>query len=165
MCSPRSSGRRTVKARSRARGWALQALYAWEARGEGPETLMIAFEELATQLRVSPRNRFYAEILLRLVGNNLPRIDRIIREHLTNWSFSRLSVIDRNVLRLGVAELLYVDDVPDGVSVHEMTALAARYSTPESPRFVKGVLEAVVRARSDDEGTHRPHGASEHLDR
>ncbi len=126
---------------------------------------MIAFEELATQLRVSPRNRFYAEILLRLVGNNLPRIDRVIREHLTNWSFSRLSVIDRNVLRLGVAELLYVDDVPDGVSVHEMVALAARYSTPESPRFVKGVLDAVVRARSGVEGGSRPPGATGHSGR
>jgi len=151
-----------VKARSRARGWALQALYAWEARGEGPETLMIAFEELARQLVVSQRNRLYAEVLLRLVGHNLPRIDRIIREHLTNWSFSRLSVIDRNILRLGVAELLYVDGVPEGVSVHEMVSLAARYSTPESPRFVKGVLEAVVRGQGGGEeyasGSPEPRG-------
>src|SRR5690606_26416150 len=55
---------RAVKERSRARGWALQALYAWEARGEGADALLIAFEELADQLRISPRNRFYAEILL-----------------------------------------------------------------------------------------------------
>lgn len=135
-----------MKERSRARGWALQALYAWESRGEGPDTLIIAFEELAGQLRVSQKNRLYAEILLRLTGNNLPRIDRTIQQHLTNWSLSRLSVIDRNVLRLGVAELLYVDDVPPRVTIREMMQLAERYATPESPRFVNGVLDAVMRS-------------------
>jgi transcription antitermination protein NusB len=135
-----------VKERSRARGWALQALYAWESRGEGPDTLVVAFEELARQLRISPRNRLYAEILLRLTGDNLVRIDRTIQQHLTNWSLSRLSVIDRNILRLGVAELLFVDDVPPRVTIREMMHLAERYATRESPRFVNGVLDAVMRA-------------------
>ncbi|HEX6926449.1 MAG TPA: transcription antitermination factor NusB [Longimicrobiaceae bacterium] len=135
-----------MKERSRARGWALQALYAWEARGEGADALLIAFEELADQLRISPRNRFYAEILLRLIANNLETIDRTIQQHLTNWSLPRLSVIDRNILRIGVAELLYVDDVPPRVTIREMMHLAERYSTPESPRFVNGVLDAVMRA-------------------
>lgn len=135
-----------MKDRSRARGWALQALYGWEARGEGPDTLLVAFDEMARQLRISPRNRLYAEVLLQLAANNLARIDRTIQEHLTNWSLSRLSVIDRNILRLGVAELLYVDDVPPRVTIREMMHLAERYSTPESPRFVNGVLDAVMRA-------------------
>jgi N utilization substance protein B len=134
-----------VKERSRARGWALQALYAWESRGEGPDSLIIAFEELATQLRISPQNRLYAEVLLRLTGNNLALIDRTIQQHLTNWTLNRLSVIDRNILRLGVAELLFVDDVPPRVTLHEMIHLAERYGTPESPRFVNGVLDAVLR--------------------
>ena len=54
-------------------------------------------------------------------------------------------MIDRNVLRLGVAELLFVDDVPARVSIREMIQLAERYSTQESPRFVNGVLDAVMR--------------------
>lgn len=145
-----------MKERSRSRGWALQALYAWEARGEGPETLIIALEELASQLRISPRNRLYAEILLRLTGNNLPRIDRLIREHLTNWSLNRLSVIDRNILRLGVAELLYVDDVPPRVTIREMMHLAERYGTAESPRFVNGVLDAVMRGIASPGAAERP---------
>jgi N utilization substance protein B len=141
-----------VKERSRARGWALQALYAWESRGEGPDTLIIAFEELATQLRISEQNRLYAEVLLRLTGNNLPLIDRTIQQHLTNWTLNRLSVIDRNILRLGVAELLFVDDVPHRVTLREMIHLAERYGTPESPRFVNGVLDAVLRG-IDSTGT------------
>lgn len=134
-----------MKERSRARGWALQALYAWEARGEGADTLIIAFEGMADQLRISPRNRLYAEVLLRLIANNLPAVDRTIQRHLTNWSLARLSVIDRNILRIGVAELLYVDDVPARVTIREMMHLAERYATPESPRFVNGVLDAVMR--------------------
>ena len=146
-----------MKERSRARGWALQALYAWESRGEGPDTLMVAFADLAGHLRISEKNRFYAEILLRLVANNLPLIDRTLQNHLTNWSLARLSVIDRDILRLGVAELLFVDDVPTHATVNEMMHLAARYSTPESPRFVKGVLDGVDRSLQAAAG-HLPTG-------
>ena len=100
-----------MKERSRARGWALQALYAWEARGEGPDTLIIAFEELASQLR--------------------------------------------NILRLGVAEILYVDDVPPRVTIREMMRLAEHYATPESPRFVNGVLDAVMRSQAPSSDPER----------
>lgn len=141
-----------MKERSRARGWALQALYAWESRGEGADTLMVAFAELAEQLRISERNRFYAEVLLRLVANNLPLIDRTLQAHLTNWSLNRLSVIDRAILRLGVAEILFVDDVEPRVTVSEMVRLAERYATPESPRFVNGVLDGVMRSRQGTQG-------------
>lgn len=140
-----------MKERSRARGWALQALYAWESRGEEPDSLIIAFEELATQLRISPQNRLYAEVLLRLTGNNFTLIDRTIQRHLTNWTLSRLSVIDRNILRIGVAEMLFVDDVPHRVTLREMITLAERYGTPESPRFVNGVLDAVLRSLDSPE--------------
>ena len=88
-----------MKARTRARGWALQALYAWEAR------------------------------------RNDVSMDETLRQFM----------IDRNILRLGVAELLFVDDVPPRVTLREMIHLAERYGTPESPRFVNGVLDALMR--------------------
>jgi N utilization substance protein B len=138
-----------VKERSRARGWALQALYAWESRGRGAEEIVPALEGLATHLNISRRNRLYADVLVQLVARNLPRIDRTLQDHLTNWSLNRLSRIDRNILRLGVAELLFVDDVPPRVSIREMMTLADRYGTPESPRFVNGVLDAVLRSRAE----------------
>lgn len=139
-----------MKSRSRARGWALQALYAWEIRGAEEHRLVPVLEELAEHLHVSARNRGYADVLVRLVAANRPRIDRMLQDHLTNWSLHRLSAIDRNVLRLGVAEMLFVDDVPPRVTIREMLRLAEKYSTPESPRFVNGVLDAVMRHTGAD---------------
>lgn len=134
-----------MKARSRARGWALQALYAWEARGGGEDRVVPVLEELYENLHVSPRNRLYTDVLVRLVARNLARIDAVLQRNLTNWSLSRLAVVDRNILRLGAAEMLFVDDVPARVTIREMIRLAERYGTPESARFVNGVLDAVMR--------------------
>lgn len=134
-----------MKSPSRARGWALQALYAWEQRGGGAERGMPVLHELFTNLRVSPANRPYAEILVRLVATNLEKIDQTILASLTNWRLERLSVIDRAILRLGTAEMMFVDDVPPRMSIREMVQLAEKYGTADSPRFVNGVLDAVMR--------------------
>jgi N utilization substance protein B len=79
------------------------------------------------------------------VARRRAELDQTIQSHLTNWSLARLSVIDRCILRLGVAELMFVDDVDPAVTLREMTRLAERYGTEESPRFVKGVLDAIAR--------------------
>jgi N utilization substance protein B len=144
-----------VRSRSRARGWALQALYAWEARGGEESRLMRLLSELFDELRVSPQNRPYAEVLVRLVAANLPKVDRTIEDSLTNWRMSRLSVIDRNILRMGVAEMMFVDDVPPRMTIREMVQLAEKYGTDESPRFVNGVLDAVMRRLSPGDASDR----------
>ena len=134
-----------MKERTRARGWALQALYAWEARGGRDENLVATLDDLSRNLQISPRNRLYTEVLVRLVARRGTEIDDLLRRHLRNWSLSRLAVIDRSILRIGVAELLWIDDVPPAVTLQEMMRLADRYGTPESGRFVNGVLAAVAR--------------------
>lgn len=142
-----------MKNRSRARGWALQALYAWEQRGAAAEMGMPVLQDLFASLRVSPANRPYAEILVRLVGQNLEKIDRTIVESLTNWRLERLAVVDRAILRLGTAEMMFVDDVPPRMCIREMVQLAEKYGTSDSPRFVNGVLDAVMRRVAPGEAT------------
>lgn len=142
-----------MKNRSRARGWALQALYAWEQRGAQAEMGMPVLQELFANLRVSPTNRPYAEILVRLVATNLEKIDRTIEESLTNWRLERLAVVDRAILRLGTAEMMFVDDVPPRMCIREMVQLAEKYGTADSPRFVNGVLDAVMRRVAPGEAT------------
>ncbi|HEX6750812.1 MAG TPA: transcription antitermination factor NusB [Longimicrobium sp.] len=134
-----------MRSRSKARGWALQGLYAWESRGGQPEDAMRILQTLFSTLRVSPANRPYAEVLVRLVATNVDRIDGLLKDSLANWRIERLAAIDRNVLRLGVAEMLFVDDVSPRITIREMVQLAEKYGTHDSPRFVNGVLDAVMR--------------------
>jgi len=139
------SGRRTPgrPARSRARSWALQLLYGWELAGEGSPS-----EHAATALAhrlISDRYRPYAERLVGIVEAHLPEIDADIERYADNWRLERLGVIERNVLRLGIAELRWGDDVPPPVAIQESVRLAARYGGADSPGFVNGVLDAVYR--------------------
>lgn len=145
-----------MRATSRARGWALQGLYAWEMRGAAEHDAIRVLQELFAELRVSPRNRPFAEVLVRLVAANRARIDTLLDECLTNWRLGRLSSIDRNLLRLGAAELIYVAEGTPSLTIREMIRLAERYGTPESPRFVNGVLDAVARRFSAREAAAQP---------
>jgi transcription antitermination protein NusB len=142
-----------VRNRSRARGWALQALYAWEARGGDASQAVPVLQDLFSNLNVSPQNRPYAEALVRLVASNLDAIDGHVRDALTNWRMERLASVDRAILRLGTAEILYVDDVPARMAIREMVQLAEKYGTAESPRFVNGVLDAVMRKAAPAEAS------------
>ena len=132
-----------MRVRSKARGWALQVLYAWEARGfDMPASNLLAdFEQ---ERQINDESRAYMRDLVLSVAEHRTDIDRRLDESLTNWRLERLSVIDRNILRLAAAEILYgkADDVPAAVSIQEAIVLAEKYGTQESPRFVNGVLDA-----------------------
>ena len=72
------------------------------------------------------------------------RLDEIITENAVDWTLDRMPVVDRNLLRIGAYEILYVDDVPDAVAVSEAVGLARELSTDESPAFVNGLLSKIV---------------------
>ena len=128
--------------RSRARSWTLNLLYAWELGGEGTP-LEHARRTLAHRT-MSARYRPHVERLLETVSRNLSQIDALIERHASNWRLERLHAIDRNILRIGIAELRWLDDIPAGVAIHEALQLAHRYGSPGSPRFLNGVLDAVL---------------------
>ena len=127
--------------RSRSRSWTLQLLYGWELTGSGkPEEYA---EEVLEHRHISDRYRPHTYRLLKTVGQRLDQIDRMIAHHATHWRLERLNVIDRNILRIGIAELCWLDDVPPKVAIHEAVKLAGKYGGKDSPRFVNGVLDAV----------------------
>jgi len=117
----------------------------WEQGSADEDLLAVAAATLARR-RVSERYRNYLSTLLALLAESLPEIDATLREHLANWRLDRLSAIDRGILRIGTAELLYRNDVPSAVAIHEAIQLAQRYGSAESGKFVNGVLDAVARA-------------------
>ena len=82
------------------------------------------------------------------VDEHRPRLDELIGAYASGWSLERMPAVDRNVLRLGIFEVLYVDDVPDAVAVSEALALVSELSTDDSPQYVNGILGAVVRDKA-----------------
>jgi N utilization substance protein B len=131
-----------VPARSRARKRALDILYAAEMRGED----VIRFLDQAIEAGEGPSNP-YVEVLVRGVAEHRARIDELLTEYSEGWALNRMPAVDRSVLRMGVYELLWADDVPDAVAVDEAVTLVRDLSTDDSPGFVNGVLGAMLRAK------------------
>ncbi|MGH3362411.1 MAG: transcription antitermination factor NusB [Nocardioides sp.] len=132
-----------MSARSKARKRALDVLFASEMRGEDP---VVALER-AIEEGEGPTND-YTGVLVRGVVAHQTRIDELLGEWAQGWSLARMPAVDRNVLRLGLFELLYADDVPDAVAVTEAMALVRDLSTDESPAFVNGILGSLMRNKT-----------------
>ncbi len=88
----------------------------------------------------------YARELFSGVRSNLAELDERISSVSHHWRVERMSLIDRNIIRLGTFEILYVDDVTTAVAINEATEIARRYGDTDSWSFVNGVLDAVARA-------------------
>ena len=131
-----------MAARSKARKRAVDVLYESDLRGVDPMTTLAERVALADP----PVNDYTVE-LVEGMQSHRDRIDAILGDYAEGWSLARMPDVDRAVLRLGVFELLWRDDVPDAVVIDEAVELAKTLSTDESPRFVNGVLSTVMRER------------------
>ncbi len=129
-----------MAARSRARKRALDVLFAAEMRSESATD---ALERAITE-NDGPLNEYTSTLVLGVVEHQ-DRIDELLEQYAEGWTLARMPAVDRNVLRLGVFELLYADDVPDAVAMSEAIALVSDLSTEESPHFVNGILGSLLR--------------------
>ena len=127
-----------MPARSKARKRALDILFEAEQRGLPVLELLSERQSLGE----TPVPEYAAE-LVRGVASHQPEIDNLISENSVDWTLDRMPAVDRNVLRLGVYELLWADDVPDGVAISEAVLLAQDLSTDASPTFVNGLLARI----------------------
>ncbi len=132
--------------RTKARVRALQVLYAWEMRG-GEEPLAEVDRQLSApgQSAVEPEVDEYTASILATITDALTEIDAHLEALAEHWKLSRMATVDRNILRIAAAEMLYLDDIPLRVSLHEAIRLAEWFGTEESRRFVNGVLDALLR--------------------
>jgi transcription antitermination protein NusB len=87
--------------------------------------------------------RLFAEPLIRGTLEHRDQIDEVIKKHARNWDLHRMAVVDRNVLRLAIYEMLYRDDIPPVVSINEAVDVAKKFSTEDSGKFVNGILDKV----------------------
>jgi N utilization substance protein B len=120
---------------------AIQFLYQHDTHR--PEKLDAALAAFWKQSEEKKPVCDFAEDLVRGVLEKLPEIDAKLRGLADNWDFERLAVVDRNILRLAIYEMLYRPEIPPVVSINEAIEIAKKFSTAESGKFVNGLLDKV----------------------
>ena len=127
--------------RSAAREFLLTALY----RREHVET---SLAEMLAEVEPGDQ-REYIEAVFEGILDRIEEIDRMIGERTVGWRFERLALIDRNILRLGVYELLYLDEIPAEVAMDEAVELAKKFGTEQARSFVNGILDRIWKEHDD----------------
>ena len=129
--------------RRQARELALQLLYQLDVRGEpDPGPVIDAFWQ---RQRAEDDVRVFADAVVRGVKAHQAKIDELIGRFAEHWELDRMAVVDRNLLRAGIWELLWGVDVPPKVAINEALEIARRFSTEESTGFINGLLDRVRR--------------------
>ena len=133
--------------RRKSRELTLQFLYQGELAGQDN---LLDFEEYCIHFQVNKKAIPYAKKLLDGVQEKGDAINQLIRKYAENWRLERMSVIDRNILRLAVYEVHYQDDVPISVAINEAVEIAKRFSTDDSAPFINGILDGVAKEKIKD---------------
>ena len=129
-----------MRKRSQAREEALKVLYQVEVVKDDLDVILKRFWE---DNPADDEIRVFAERIVRGTVERCVEIDGILSKHADNWDLSRMAILDKNILRFGVFELLYLDDIPPKVSINEAVNIAKKYSQEDSGKFVNGVLDHI----------------------
>ena len=125
-----------------ARESVLQALYAQQFSEDEP---VIVLNRIMALYPEKKKNFKFILSLFQCVLDHVDWANDMIKSHLQNWEFDRVAQIDRVLLRMGICEIFYMDDIPPKVSISEMVEIAKVYSTEESSGFINGILDAVYK--------------------
>jgi len=119
----------------------LQVLYAHDLSKDPVDGIIPV---IMADLLQQPEAHAFARELVRQVVEHQDEIDNIIKKKVANWEFSRIAVVDRILLKVGICEFLYFPDIPPKVTINEAIEIAKLYSTEKSGQFVNGVLDSVL---------------------
>jgi len=131
-----------VDKRTKAREMAMQALYQLDVQGPDVFELLGRF---FTEADADDSVRTLALDWTKGTWENLEQCDELIAASTIKWQFTRLSPVDKSILRLAVYQLKFCSDIPPKVVINEAIELAKKFSTDKSPAFVNGVLDAVLK--------------------
>lgn len=131
--------------RRKSRELAMQMLFQADIGKQSPEQVRKSFWEARDE--VEPDVRGFAEDLYRVANVREDEIAELITKHAQHWRIERMPAVDRNVLRMAIAELLGFSATPAPIVINEALEIAKRFSAPESLNFLNGVLDAVARAQ------------------
>jgi transcription antitermination protein NusB len=134
-----------VGKRRKSRELAMQMLFQADLGGQKPDEVRATFWQARDE--VDPAARGFAEDLFRVATERQSEIDALLEQHSKNWRLVRMPAVDRNLLRMAVAELIGFAGTPAPIVIDEALEIARRYSAPESIDFLNGVLDAIARSR------------------
>ena len=132
---------RTLGTRRKARVVALQALYEIDAARHTTEQ---ALQNLLEAEPVAPATEEFTRSLVYGVLENQEKIDSLIEEYAPSWPIGQIVVVDRNILRVAIYEIIMLGETPTKVAINEAVELAKAFGADNSPKFVNGVLGSVV---------------------
>lgn len=129
-----------MSSRRVGREYVLKALYALE---QGTQTVDEIEATVLEEGNLDEKTLSFTRHLFDEVVKNLESIDKRIVEVAQNWKLSRIAIVDKNILRMAICEILFLPDIPMKVAINEAVELAKKYSTFESASFVNGILDRV----------------------
>ncbi|MBP9748698.1 transcription antitermination factor NusB [Patescibacteria group bacterium] len=131
-----------------ARTIAMQTLYEWDFHGKAPKTISIMLSRNITEFAPEFEDTAFAQGLVSGVVEHLSDIDTAITTYAPEWPIEQITIVDRNILRIGVFELVYAEAIPSKVAINEAIEVAKAFGGESSGRFVNGVLGAMYRDRT-----------------
>ena len=123
-----------------AREKVLQALYAFQINGEG---LSKHTDAMVIEIH-SENDRDFARKLINRVAANKAELNGKIEKKVSNWEVERIAVMDKILLRMGIAEILYFEDIPPKVTINEIIEISKEFSSANSGKFINGILDAIL---------------------
>lgn len=137
--------------RRKAREHALQILFQLDIKKEKPSASVLKF--FWAEYQPDEEVKSFAEEIVKGTYKHFGKINDLIHQCAKNWTLDRMAVVDRNVLRMAVYEILYRIDIPTSVTINEAIEIAKKFGTDESGAFVNGILDSVARVTGKlDEG-------------
>lgn len=129
-------------ARRKARELALQMLYQFDLSANPPQQIVDTFEELQ---KSKPNTREFAVKIFHGTVENLEKIDEMIAAQADNWRITRMAVVDRNIIRMSIYELLNEPDTPKLVIIDEAIEIGKKFGTQKSSQFINGILDGILK--------------------
>ncbi len=132
-----------MSARRKARELTLKALYAYEISGSDAQQVS---DDIISASQIKEEAKRFSRILFKKVLQNIEKIDDLIKGSVKSWDFSRIGLVEKNILRIGVCELLFLSDIPVAITINEAIELEKKYGGKDAKNFINGVLDYIAKA-------------------
>jgi transcription antitermination factor NusB len=132
-----------MSARRKARELTLKALYAYEISGSDTQRIS---DDIISSSQIKEVAKEFSHVLFEKVVHNIERIDKLIKGSVKSWDFSRIALVEKNILRMGICELLFFSETPVAIIINEAIELGKKYGEKDSKNFINGVLDYMAKA-------------------